>query len=194
MRMRTTCIGLGRGRLALLMILAVLGMLQQACTLAAPPFRDSGRVSIEGSADIKGDDKDVAAILAAFNHAEDALHLKNVDGVMALYSEQYRHHGLSKTDLRAIWEEMLAHYDGLASTHVFSRISVEASRKVPTARVSCTGSLWGTSKATKEREAIDSWFFEIHHLVYEDGEWRILGHEGGDTTTVTFGKSPHPFF
>jgi hypothetical protein len=183
-----------RCRLALLVSVAVLGPLHQACMVPAPPFRDSGRVSIERGADINGDDRDVAAILAAFNHAEDALHQNNVDGVMALYSEQYRHHGLSKADLRTIWEDMLAHYDGLASTHVFSRVSVVASGKVPTARIGCTGSLWGTSKATKEREVIDSWFFEIHPVVFEHGEWRILGHDGGDIPTVLFGKSPHPFF
>jgi hypothetical protein len=151
-------------------------------------------MSIERGAEIIGDDRDVAAILAAFNHAEEALHHSDVDGVMALYSEQYRHHGLSKTDLRNIWEEMLANYDGLASTHVFSRVSIVASGKVPTAQVWCTGSLWGTSKATKEREVVDSWFFEIHQLVYEDGEWRIIGHAGGDAPIVSFGKSPHPFF
>jgi hypothetical protein len=183
-----------RSRLGLLVLLATLGMLSQGCMVAAPPFRDAGRVSIESAAEIKGDDRDVAAILAAFNHAEESLHQNNVEGVMALYSEQYRHHGLSKRDLRTIWEEMLAQYDGLASTHVFSRVSVVASGEAPTARVWCTGSLWGTSKATKEREVIDSWFFEIHHLVNEDGGWRILGHAGGDTTTVAFGKSPHPFF
>ncbi len=184
----------GLGRLALFVSLTVLGTVHQACFVAAPPFRDTGRVSIERSADIKGDDRDVAAILAAFNHAEDALHQNNIGGVMALYSEQYRHHGLSKTDLRIIWEEMLSQYEGLASTHVFSRVSVAASGKAPTAQVWCTGSLWGTSKATKQREVLDSWFYEIHHLVYEDGEWRIIGHAGGDTTPVIFGKSPHPFF
>lgn len=184
----------GGCRLTLLTSLTVLGVLPQGCFVAAPPFRDTGRVSIQGGADIKGDDRDVAAILAAFNHAEEALHRNNIDGVMALYSAQYQHHGLSKTDLRTIWEEMLAQYDGLASTHVFSRVSVETSGTVPTARVWCTGSLWGTSKATKERDVIDSWFYEVHHLAYENGEWRIVGHAGGETPTVAFGKSPHPFF
>jgi hypothetical protein len=181
-------------RLAMLMILGVMGTLHQACVVPAPPFRDTGRVSIEGGAAIKGDDKDVAAILAAFNHAEEALHRNNVDGVMALYSERYRHHGLSKADLRKIWEEMLAQYDGLASTHVFSHVNIVASGKVPTAQISCTGSLWGLSKVTKQRDIIDSWFFEIHHLVYEDGEWRILGHDGAETMTLSFGRTPHPFF
>jgi hypothetical protein len=149
---------------------------------------------MERWAEVKGDDRDVAAILAAFNRAEEALHRKNVDGVIALYSAQYQHHGLSKTDLRTIWEEMLMQYDGLASTHVFSRVNVESSGNIRMAQVWCTGSLWGTSKATKEREVIDTWFYEIHYLVYEEGDWRILGHAGGETRTVTFGKSPHPFF
>lgn len=193
MRTIPTSIWRERCRLPLLMILAVMSSLHQACAVPAPPFRDAGWVSIERSAEIKGEDKDVAAILAAFNHAEEALHVKNIDGVMALYSEQYRHHGLSKADLRKIWEEMLAQYDGLASTQVFSRVSVVSSGKVPTAQVCCTGSLWGLSKETKQRDIIDSWLFETHHLVYEDGEWRILD-AGSETDTLTFGRSPHPFF
>lgn len=47
--------------------------------VTAPPFRDSGRVSIERTAEIKGDNNEEAAILAAFNHDEDALHVKNAE-------------------------------------------------------------------------------------------------------------------
>jgi hypothetical protein len=179
-------------QLFLLSACIVVPILAQGCSLPALP--DLGRVQIDRWAEITGDDRDVAAILAAFNRAEEALHENNLDGVMALYSDRYRHHGLSKDDLRTIWEEMMKDYDGLASTHIFSRVKAIASGKVPTARISCTGSFWGVSKATKQRDIIDSWFFEIHDLVYEDGAWRIFGHDGGETATVPFGRSPHPFF
>ena len=72
---------------------------------------------------------------------------------MALYSEQYRYRGLSKGDLRKIWEEMFTGYDNLASTHTFSRIHVGGSAKQPTADISCTGSLWGLSKETGDRKS-----------------------------------------
>jgi hypothetical protein len=162
------------------------------CTLPALP--DEGRISMGRWAEIKGSDKDVGEILAAFNRAEEALHARDLEGLMALYSEQYRYHGLSKTDLRKIWEEMFARYDNLASTHMFSRIHVGGSAKEPTAEVTCTGSLWGLSKDTGKRVIIDSWFYEIHHVAYDDGAWRIRGHAGEDTKALPFGTSPHPFF
>jgi ketosteroid isomerase-like protein len=174
------------------MVLVAILMFLAGCSLPALP--DAGKIYVDRWAEIKGSDKDVNEILAAFNRAEDALHARDLDGLMALYSEQYRYHGLSKSDLRKIWEEMFAGYDNLASTHTFSRIHVGGSAKQPTADISCTGSLWGLSKETGNRVFIDSWWYEIHHVVYEDGAWRIRGHAGEDTKALPFGTSPHPFF
>lgn len=184
-------VGESSARMVVVSILLFLTFLT-GCSLPALP--DAGKISVDRWAEIKGGDKDVSEILAAFNRAEDALHARDLDGLMALYSEQYRYHGLSKADLRKIWEEMFARYDNLASTHRFSSILVRGPEKHPVADVSCTGSLWGLSKETGKRVIIDSWFYEIHHVVYEDGAWRIRGHAGEDTKTLPFGASPHPFF
>jgi len=46
---------------------------------------------------------------------------------------------------------------------------------------------------TGERVNIDSWFQEVHQLVYEDGAWRISGHSGEDPEKLQFGAA-HPFF
>jgi ketosteroid isomerase-like protein len=153
-----------------------------------------GKVLIDRWAEIKADEKDVASLLAAFNRAEEALHTKDLNALMALYSEQYRYHGLSKADLRKDWEDIFEHYDNLASSHIFSAIRVTVTGKLPTAEIMCTGNLWGIAKETGQRHIIDSWYSEIHHLVYENGEWRIIGHAGGDTKVLPFGTSPHPFF
>ena len=104
------------------MVLVAIVTLLAGCSLPALP--DAGKIYVDRWAEIKGSDKDVSEILAAFNRAEEALHARDLDGLMALYSEQYRYHGLSKSDLRKIWEEMFASYDNLASTHTFSRIHV----------------------------------------------------------------------
>lgn len=174
------------------MVVVLLLLFFTACNLPALP--DAGEIHIGRWAEIKGNDKEVSEILAAFNRAEEALHARDLDGLMALYSEQYLYHGLSKSDLRKIWEEMFASYGNLASTHTFSRIHVGGSAKEPTADITCTGSLWGSSKETGKRVFIDSWFYEIHHVVYENGAWRIRGHAGEDTKALPFGTSPHPFF
>ena len=169
-----------------------LAILLSGCTIPALP--DAGKIYVDRWAEIKGSDKDVSEIVASFNRAEDALHARDLDALMALYSEEYRYHGLSKSDLRKIWQEMFSRYDSLASTHMFSRIHVGGSATQPIADISCTGSLWGLSKETGKRVIIDSWFYEIHHVVYENGAWRIRGHAGEDTKALPFGVSPHPFF
>ncbi|TAJ31555.1 MAG: hypothetical protein EPO64_02315 [Nitrospirae bacterium] len=162
---------------------------------AVPALPDLGEVHIDRWATIKAADKDVGEILAAFNRAEESLHEENLDGIMALYSEQYKYHGLTKADLRKTWQELFAHYDHIASTHIFSRIRATASGKNPTAEIVCTGSLWGVSTDTGQRTIIDSWFYETHNMIYEDGAWRIRGHGAEEAPKVLpFGVAPHPFF
>ena len=149
------------------------------------PYRPLGRV--------EADDKTVSEILAAFNRAEQALHARDLDALTALYAQAYNYHGLRKDDLRKIWENLFAQYPRISSTHIFSRI-VAVPGKPPTAETTCTGSLWATSQETGQREVIDSWFYEVHYLVYEDGAWRIRGHAGEPPATLRFGVTPHPFF
>jgi ketosteroid isomerase-like protein len=163
-----------------------------SCAYQALP--DQGQVHVERWGTIRAADKDVSEILAAFNEAEAALHSKNLDGLMALYSDQYKYHGLSKADLRKMWQELFEQYDHLASHHIFSRLQVVVSGKNPTAEIVCTGNLFGISKETGERTIIDSWFYENHHLAYENGGWRILGHGAEAPKALRFGSSPHPFF
>jgi hypothetical protein len=183
-----------QGTRAFTRVVVLLTMLSMVggCALVTVPT--PGKVQIDRWAEIKADEKDIASLLAAFSRAEEALHTEDLNGIMALYSEQYRYHGLSKSDLRKAWEEIFAHYDNIASSHIFSAIRVTVTGKVPTAEITCTGNLWGVAKETGHRGIIDSWYSEIHHLVYENGEWRIIGHGAGDTKTLPFGSSPHPFF
>jgi ketosteroid isomerase-like protein len=171
-----------------MVLMALLG----GCGLVTMP--SPGKAQIDRWAEIKADEKDVASILAAFHRAEEALHAEDLNAIMQLYSEEYRYHGLGKADLRKAWEEIFAHYDHLASSHIFSAILVSGTGKTPTADITCTGNLSGIEKMSGDRGIIDSWNAEVHHLVYENGEWRIIGHAGGDTKALPFGTSPHPFF
>jgi hypothetical protein len=50
------------------------------------------------------------------------------------------------------------------------------------------------SRQTGDRVNVDSWYGEVHHLIYEDGIWRIRGHAGEAPKGIQFGVAPHPFF
>jgi hypothetical protein len=147
---------------------------------------------ISKGADINVNDQTTKEILAAFDRTEEALRGKRLDALMALYSKDFYYQGLKKDDLKRIWTTLFSRYYRMASHHIFSKIVV-VNGKVPTAEITCTGGLWATYDATGERVRIDSWFEEVHRLVYEDGTWRIRGHAGEDPNNMQFGAA-HPFF
>jgi len=151
------------------------------------------KTKISPDAEIHADQKKVQEIVATFEKAEGALETKNLETLMALYSKDYAYHGLAKDDIRKVWKDLFAQSHRIASEHRFSKIVV-ADGKNPKAEVTCTGSFWSTSDETGKRVNIDSWYEEVHYLVYEDGAWRIRGHAGEASKDPLFGKTPHPLF
>jgi hypothetical protein len=172
-------------------VLAGVTMWVHGCSLSELP--DVGRIDVDHRAVIKADDKTVGDILAAFNRAEEALHARDIDALMEVYARDYNYRDLTKDKVRKIWENLFTQYSQISSTHVFSQIVAEG-RKPSTAKITCTGRLWGTSKKSGERVILDSWFFEVHHLVSEDGAWRVRGLPGEPPEALGVPVTPHPFF
>jgi hypothetical protein len=174
-------------------LVMILGVVWSLHGCAVPPLMHRGGIMVDSWAEVKADDKTVSGILAAFNRAEAALQADNLDSLMALYSEHYSYHGLTKQDLRKIWNELLTQHREFRSNHILSRIIAVPSDPA-SAQLTCTGSLWAISKETGQQVNIDSWYGEVHNMVYEDGAWRVLGHRGEAPKTQVFGVAPHPFF
>lgn len=172
---------------ALLMLLSA-GLWIQGTALPA-----LAETKLSKQIEVQANQKEVTAIRAAFDKAEKALKAQDLDDLMALYSKDYDYHGLTKNNLRDLWKDLFSKYRRIASHHIFSKITVTVEGKAPKARITCTGGLWATAESTGERIIIDSWFEEVHRLVYEDGAWRILGHDGEDQQAVQNGAA-HPYF
>jgi len=174
-------------------LIAILGLLWglQGCAMA--PLMHRGGIMVDTWAEVKVDNATVAGILAAFNRAEAALQAGNRDELMDLYSQTYNYHGLTKQALTKVWEELLQQHREFRSNHILSRF-VPVSGDPQSVEVTCTGSLWAVSRETGERVNIDSWYGEVHHMVNEDGTWRVRGHRGKAPKTQAFGAAPHPFF
>lgn len=143
---------------------------------------------------LEADEETVKSILATFEKAEEALTARDIDGIMAIYSRDYNYHGLSKSDMRRIWESLFANHRDLSTTHLFSRIVVTGPRSAPIAEVVCNGALFARSDITVQKTAIDSWYGESHYLAKEDGTWRIRGNSGERARALQFGTAPHPLF
>lgn len=157
------------------------------------PFSASAETKMSKQMEVQANQKTVSEILAAFNKAEKALKEQDLDDLMAIYSNDYEYRGLTKNNLRDLWKDLFAKYRRISSHHIFSKIAVTVEGKNPKARITCTGGLWATAESTGERIIIDSWFDEVHRLVYENGAWRILGHDGEDQQAVQSGAA-HPYF
>ncbi len=148
-------------------------------------------------ATIDADQQTVLELTSTFDQAQEAIRSRNLDGLMALYSDQYAYHGLKKSDVRAIWKELLAHYDLISNVHTFSAIRSGRPDGTPLVEITCTGALWATNKNNKARMPIDSWHEEVHRLVKEKGQWRIIGSGSdgsGSRRPPMFGTAPHPLF
>lgn len=123
-------------------------------TLTGSPATAEMQLLPGAAADL--DQATVDEVLATFRQAEQALRAGNVDGIMALYSEQYNYHGLKKTDMRKVWTNLFDEFRELSDAHHFSRMIRVGSGSKTIIEVTCTGSLSGLSKTGGLRVPIDS--------------------------------------
>ena len=162
----------------------------------SPVLPDTTYMHLSEGVDIQGDDQTVQAVLSVFKKAAEAVNHKDLDGLMALYSDNYLHGGYTKEHVREAWYDLFAKYHDFSGTHTFSKIVIEANKKVPAAHVTDTGIGWAISNKTNERVQLDSWTGEVHHLIYERGGWYLAGTyweiPPGHETRPTF--RPHAFF
>lgn len=169
----------------------------QGCQSAPPPVSsDISGTHLSRGADIQGDEKTIQAIMSMFKQAEDAVHRKDLDALMELYSENYSHGGYTKDSVRAVWRDLFERYHDFSGAHIFSTIKVDARKTQSVAHVTCTGNLSAISNETGQRVNIDSWYAEVHHLVFQHGVW----HLAGTFWEIPRAKEsrpaflPHPFF
>lgn len=156
------------------------------------PHSAFGKTQLVGGAIQEVGPSVLKEVLSIFEEAEKAMQARDIEGVMALYSDNYLYHNLTKADIRKIWDQLFKHYKELESFHSFSVIRPAGPGGV---EVTCTGVLWGTSKDTMLRTPVDSWYEEVHYLKKDNGRWRIVGNLGGESQPVIpFGVAPHPLF
>ena len=136
-------------------------------SLWAPPMTEA-KTHVTPSTIQEVDPQTLKELLSTFEQAEQAMQARDLEGIMALYSDKYLYHGLKKSDIRKIWSQLFEHYKELESVHTFSVIrTIGGSGGKLTAEITCTGVIWGTSKMTTLRSPIDSWYEEIHYLKKE---------------------------
>ena len=159
------------------------------------PCAATGKTQVNSNSTQEVDRETVNELMAIFDQAEQAMQSHDLDGIMAIYADDYAYHGLKKSDIKAIWTKLFEHYNELESMHTFSVIRKGGSAGNLTVEITCTGVIWGTSKQSKLRTPVDSWAEEIHYITKDNGRWRIIGHASGEIEPpIQFGIAPHPLF
>lgn len=162
--------------------------------IAAPPFDAQAESRLAADAIIEADADTVEALLATFTRAEAAIANRDLAGIMALYSDRYSYHGLTRVDIAKIWGSLFDDYRLIEDQHTFSVLRVKSTGRGFVAEITCSGALWATAERSGLRVPIDSWHEEVHQLVREDGVWRIYGNAGEAPKVLPFGTAPHPLF
>jgi len=180
-----------RGVLKIILVLAGTLILTQC----RPPTPVAAAVEFAPGVGADADQLVIKELVAAFNEAEAAVTKVDLDALMKFYATTYNYHGLKRSDVRRVWEEVFLHYRDISSSHVFTELKLVQADGVRKAYVTCTGGLHGTEKQTGKPITIDSWVREVHYLVKEEGAWRFLGNAGGASPSASPASAPHhPLF
>ena len=104
----------------------------QGCHLGPmPAVPDVSSTYISHSASIQADKQTVDEILKTFKQAEDAVTQRDLDTLMSLYADNYKHRGFTKDTLRAEWKQLFQDYRDFSTTHVLTRVAVELGKSLP---------------------------------------------------------------
>jgi len=180
-----------RGVLKIILVLAGTLIL----THCRPPIPVAAAVEFAPGVGADADQPVIKELVAAFNEAEAAVKKADLDALMKFYARTYNYHGLKRSDVRRVWEEVFLHYRDISSSHVFTELKLVQADRAGKAYVTCTGRLYGTEKQTGKPITIDSWAREVHYLIKEEGAWRFLGNAGGAPPSPPPASAPHhPLF
>ena len=180
-----------RGVLKIILILAGTLILTQC----RPPTPIAAAVEFAPGVGADADQPVIKELVAAFNEAEAAVKKADLDALMKFYATTYNYHGLRRSDVCRVWEEVFLHYRDISSSHVFTGLKLVQADGAGKAYVTCTGGLQVTEIQTRKPITIHSWVREVHYLVKEEGAWRFLGNAGGASPSAPPASAPHhPLF
>ena len=97
-------------RIVLKMILILAGTL--ILTQCRPPTPVAAAVEFAPGVGADADQPVIKELVAAFNEAEAAVKKADLDALMKFYATTYNYHGLKRSDVRRVWEEVFLHYRG----------------------------------------------------------------------------------
>lgn len=131
-------------------------------------------------------------MMAFFHSAEKAIETKDLEALMALYSDNYSDGDHDKKSARQIWQRIFATFEKMAMQHNMKLGKASSDRSMVVFQ--CSGLLLGVPDVTKAPVTIDNWTNQDHVLVKEGGKWKLIGTYGSERKRLWFDKPMHPLF
>jgi len=163
----------------------------------ADPLSDQYAMQVDPAAKQQLGQERYQELMAFFHAAETAIETRNLEALMALYSDNYINGGRDKKAVRKIWKRIFSTFDTMATQHIMELVNmsgVKKSENKNTVIFRCTGLLMGVHDPGKGPVTIDNWTNQDHVLLKEDGKWKLIGTYGRDRTRMWFDKPIHPLF
>jgi len=131
-------------------------------------------------------------VMAFFQSAEKAIETKDLEALMALYSDNYGDGEHDKKSAREIWERIFSRFQKMAMHHNMKLGKVSSDKNMVVFQ--CSGLLLGASDLKEMPITIDNWTNQDHVLVKEAGKWKLIGTYGPERKRLWFDKPMHPLF
>lgn len=153
---------------------------------------DRYAMEIDPAAKEKLGEQTYSELMAFFQAAEKAIETKDLEALMALYSDNYSNGEHDKKAARQIWEKIFSTFDTLAMRHNMKLGKVTADKNMVVFQ--CNGLLLGVPDTKKTPITIDNWNNQEHVLAKEAGQWKLIGTYGLERKRLWFDKPMHPLF
>ena len=124
-----------------------------------------------------------------FQTTQKAIETKNMEALMAHYSDSYHDGDLDKKSVGQAWQRIFAKVDSVAALNNMKLVSISADGNMVVLQSS--GLLVGVPGNEKWPVTIDSWNKQDHLLVKEAGEWKLIGIYGPERKRLWFDKPMH---
>jgi len=131
-------------------------------------------------------------VMAFFQSAENAVETKDLESLMALYSDNYSDGEHDKKSARQIWERIFSRFEKMAMHHNMKLGKASSDKNMIVFQ--CSGLLLGLPDPKERLITIDNWTNQDHVLVKEAGKWKLIGTYGPERKRLWFDKPMHPLF
>ncbi len=153
---------------------------------------DRHKMEVDNSVKEHLGEKAANEVISFFHNAEMAIQSRDIEALMALYSDGYRDGDHDKAAARKIWERIFKRFSELATRHNMSLVTNSSDKDLVIMR--CSGILLGIMEGSSGPIPIDNWNQQDHVLKKEDGQWKLVGSYGKERKRLWFDKPMHPLF